>query len=96
VAREKSQSIEPAQVDGAARRYGKNDKAFAPVALLAMRGSADDAHSGRVAVFEGEACETGDDGLKLIMIGRPVRGKGNNLAQSRVSRGEVANLGAAL
>jgi len=88
--------VQPAEAEGTFRRDGQHDEALAPVAFFAARRIADDARAVGVALFQGEARQAGDDGLKLIVIGRAIHRKGNQAAQRAVGLGQVADAGAAL
>ena len=56
---------------------------------------ADDAGSGGVALFQGQAGQAGDDGLHLVVIGRPVGDDGDDGAQGGPGLGQIADPGSA-
>ncbi len=64
--------VEPAETNGLVRRQRQEYKAFAPVPFFPTRRRADDAHCGGVALIKSEAGEPGNNGLQLIVIGRPI------------------------
>ena len=89
-------AVQPTDVGGPQRGHGQDDKAFAPVAVFAAGRIANDSGGGSVALFEGQARQAADDGLKVVVAGRAVGGDRDQGAKCSIGFSQIADFGTAL